>query len=34
MFAKSQAELDLRKAQSHVKKGEVAEAGNLYHSVF
>ena len=33
MFAKSPTDEDLRKAKSHLKKGEVAEACDLYHSV-
>ena len=33
MFTKSSTDQDLRKAQSHLKKGEVADACHLYHSV-
>ena len=33
MFAKSSTDEDLRKAKPHVKKGEVTEACDLYHSV-
>ena len=34
MFAKAPTELDLRKAQSLINKGEIAEACNVYNSVF
>ena len=33
MFTKSSTDQDLRKAQSHIKKGEGAEACDLYYSV-
>ena len=33
MFAKSSTDEDLRKAKPQLKKGEVAEACDLYHSV-
>ena len=33
MFAKSSTDEDLRKAKPHIKKGEVTEACDLYHSV-
>ena len=33
MFAKSSTDEDLRKAKSKLKKGEVAEACDLYQSV-
>ena len=34
MLAKLPADQALKKAQSHVKKGEVAEAQKIYQSVF
>ena len=33
MSAKSPTETDFRKEQSFLKKGEIAEACNVYHSV-